>query len=138
VRAAVLHFGKIDILVNGAAGNFLARFSEMSYNAYKAVIDIDTIGTFNVSKAVYELGMKGQTGVIINIVARISGGTYMQAHAGSAKAAVEALTLHLAVELGPQNVRVVGIAPGAIDGTEGFARLKDPEAEHLIRSFIPL
>jgi peroxisomal 2,4-dienoyl-CoA reductase len=66
--------------------------------------------------------MKGRDGVILNILARICA-TYMQTHAGAAKAAVEALTQILAVELGPQGVRVNGIAPGAIQDTEGFDRL---------------
>jgi len=46
-------FGRIDILINGAAGNFLALVENLSYNAFKTVIDIDTIGTFNVTKAVF-------------------------------------------------------------------------------------
>ena len=50
-------------------------------------------------------------------------GTLMQSHAGTAKAGVDALTKHMAVELGPRGIRVVGICPGAIEGTEGFDRL---------------
>jgi peroxisomal 2,4-dienoyl-CoA reductase len=56
-----------------------------------------------------------------------------------AKAAVDALTKHLAVELGPKNIRVNGIAPGPIEGTEGFKKLKDPSAdENNMISMIPL
>jgi peroxisomal 2,4-dienoyl-CoA reductase len=60
VQAVVSEYGHIDILINGAAGNFLAPFSQLSYNAFKAVTDIDTIGTYNVTKAVWEHAMKGR------------------------------------------------------------------------------
>jgi peroxisomal 2,4-dienoyl-CoA reductase len=56
----------------------------------------------------------------------------LQSHAGPAKAGVDALTRHLSVELGPKNVRVVGIAPGAIANTEGFSRLKVDDGEFSI------
>ena len=85
--------------------------------------------------------MKGRPGVIINITARISDGLYLQTHSGSAKAAVESMTKHLAVELGPQNVRVVAIAPGPIEGTEGADRLsgnKDPNDIASFTGWIPL
>jgi 2,4-dienoyl-CoA reductase [(3E)-enoyl-CoA-producing], peroxisomal len=45
--------GKIDILINGAAGNFLAPFESLSVNGFKTVIDIDLMGTFQVTKVVY-------------------------------------------------------------------------------------
>ena len=58
VDKALSHYGKIDILVNSAAGNFLCPASSMSFNAFKTVIEIDTIGTFNVSKAVFDRYLK--------------------------------------------------------------------------------
>lgn len=65
-------------------------------------------------------------GVIINITANLHySGSALQVHSASAKAAVDAMTKVLAVEWGPYDVRVVGICPGAIEGTEGFARLGD-------------
>jgi 2,4-dienoyl-CoA reductase [(3E)-enoyl-CoA-producing], peroxisomal len=71
-----------------------------------------------------------QGGVIINITASLHyNGTLMQAHAGTAKAGVDALTKHMAVELGPRNIRVVGICPGAIEGTEGFDRLSTADKD---------
>ncbi len=75
---------------------------------------IDTVGTFLLSKFTNEYGFKNG-GVIINISAYLhQTGVAMQVHAGSAKAGVDAITRHLSVELGPKNVRVVGICPGAI------------------------
>ena len=84
---------------------------------------IDTVGTFLLSKYVNQIGFKNG-GVIVNISANLHvNGTVLQSHAGTAKAGVDALTKHMAVELGPKGVRVVGISPGIIEGTEGFSRL---------------
>ena len=101
---------------------------------------IDTVGTFLLSKFTAQLSMK-KGGVIINITANLYySGTLLQTHAGTAKAGVDALTKHLAVEYGPRGIRVVGICPGAIEGTEGFDRLSSSEArsDHsLISNIVP-
>ncbi|XP_027718762.1 peroxisomal 2,4-dienoyl-CoA reductase-like isoform X2 [Vombatus ursinus] len=124
VDKALKMFGKIDILINGAAGNFLCAASSISFNAYKTVIDIDTIGTFNVSKVMFEKYFQDHGGVIINITATLDyRGQALQVHAGTAKAAVDAMTRHLAVEWGHHNIRVNSLAPGPISGTEGVRRL---------------
>lgn len=74
--------------------------------------------------------MKAKGGVIINISASLHyNGNALQTHAGTAKAGVDALTKHLAVELGPKKIRVVGICPGPIAGTEGFDRLSKKGSE---------
>ena len=136
VKAAVSEFGGIDILINGAAGNFLSPTSKLSFNAFNTVTSIDTVGTWNVTKAVYEHAMRGHSGVIINIVARLYG-VVMQSHAASAKAAIEALTACHAVEYGPHNVRVNAIAPGGITGTEGFDKLIANHGEPDLEKWIP-
>lgn len=119
-------FGRIDILVNGAAGNFLADAEKLSLNAFKTVIEIDTIGTFMMSKHVFIKWMKQNGGSIINISASLHYlGTLMNSHASAAKAGVDAITKTLALEWGPKGVRVNGVAPGFIEGTEGFERLMD-------------
>lgn len=119
--------GRIDVLVNGAAGNFLATSEKLSTNAIRRVLEIDTLGTFNMSKTVYNHCMKSQgSGVIINISASLHwNGSWGQAHSSAAKAGVDALTRVLACEWGPSGVRVVGVVPGPIQGTEGFHRLAD-------------
>ncbi|KAI9308390.1 2,4-dienoyl-CoA reductase [Cunninghamella echinulata] len=123
VKVAVEKFGRLDFLINGAAGNFLAPFQHLSYNAFRTVIEIDLMGTFNATKAAME-HIKANKGAILNISATLYyTGTPYQQHAGSAKAAIDALTKHWAVELGPHGVRVNGIAPGPIKGTEGMDRL---------------
>jgi peroxisomal 2,4-dienoyl-CoA reductase len=117
-------FGRIDILLNGAAGNFLADAENLSLNAFKTVIEIDTIGTFLMSKWVYSKWMKKNGGSVINISASLHYvGTLLNSHAAAAKAGVDAITKTLALEWGPKGVRVNGVAPGAIEGTEGFERL---------------
>lgn len=109
--------GEIDILVNGAAGNFLCPFEKLSPNAFRNVLMIDTVGTFLLSKFTVQYAMK-KGGVIINITANLHhNGTILQSHAGTAKAGVDALTKHMAVELGPRNIRVVGVSPGPIENT---------------------
>lgn len=127
VSQVVEKFGRIDILVNGAAGNFLCPAESLSIKGFKTVMEIDAIGTFLMSKEVFKQAMKQQrSGVIINITTNLHyNGTAMVVHAGSAKASVDATMKHLAVEWGPYGVRVVGLSPGFIAGTEGMARLSD-------------
>lgn len=119
-------FKRIDLLVNGAAGNFLADAENLSLNAFKTVMEIDTIGTFLMSKLVYTKWMKKNGGNIVNISMSLHHlGTLMQSHSCAAKAAIDALTKTLALEWGPKGVRVNGVAPGPIEGTEGMDRLTD-------------
>ena len=118
------HFGGLDILINNAAGNFSARIEDLSYNAFKTVVDIDLQGTFNMSKAAFTAVMKERGGVVINITAPFEHlGVSWQAHAAAAKAGVISLTRTAAVEWAGLGIRVNGIAPGEIENTEGTDRL---------------
>jgi peroxisomal 2,4-dienoyl-CoA reductase len=123
VDAAAEAFGRLDIVVNGAAGNFLCLAEQLSPNGFGTVVDIDLKGTFNTSRAALpHLRVRG--GVLLNISATLHyGATVAQPHASAAKAGIDALTRNLAAEWGPYGIRVNGIAPGAIDGTEGVERL---------------
>jgi len=117
-------FGQLDIVVNNAAGNFPARVSDLSPNGFKAVVDIDLLGTFNVSKAAYDLWLCDHGGAVVNISAAIQyRGMALQAHVVSAKAGVDALSRTCAIEWGPHGVRVNVVAPGAMSGTEGVKRI---------------
>ncbi|MFO0627912.1 MAG: SDR family oxidoreductase [Polyangiales bacterium] len=132
-------FGGVDIVVNGAAGNFLAPAAQLSNNGFRTVLDIDACGTFNVSRAAFDKALRERGGVILNISATLHySATMLQVHASAAKAAVDAVTRTLAVEWGPLGVRVVGIAPGPIDGTEGMARLAPPGMKDALTEAIPL
>ncbi|XP_031567510.1 peroxisomal 2,4-dienoyl-CoA reductase-like [Actinia tenebrosa] len=128
VKLILQKFKKIDIVVNNAAGNFLCPANKLSYNGMKTVFEIDTFGTFNVSKAVYNSWFKDHGGSVVNITATLHhAATPFQCHAGSAKAAIEAMTRHLAVEWGPDGVRLNCVAPGAIKDTVGFSKLGGPQ-----------
>jgi NAD(P)-dependent dehydrogenase (short-subunit alcohol dehydrogenase family) len=119
-------FGKIDILVCGAAGNFPAPVMGMSANGFKAVVDIDLLGTFNTCRAAYE--HLNRPASVISISANHASVPYaLQAHVCAAKAGVERLTQVLALEWGPEGIRANTINPGPIDGTEGMARLAPTE-----------
>ncbi|KAF5309525.1 hypothetical protein D9619_012362 [Psilocybe cf. subviscida] len=123
VAMTIAKFGRIDYVICGAAGNFLVPISGMSENAFKTVMEIDTIGTFNTIKATIEHVRKSK-GAYIHVSATLHyQGTPFQAHVSAAKAGVDALSAVLAVEEGPNGVRSNVIAPGPIDGTEGMERL---------------
>lgn len=123
VRDTSESLGKIDFLVCGAAGNFMADFNHLSVNAFKSVIDIDLIGTFNTVKACFE-DLKYSKGSIIFISATLHYyGVPFQSHVSAAKSGIDALARSLAVEFGPLGIRVNCIAPGPIGGTEGFNRI---------------
>jgi NAD(P)-dependent dehydrogenase (short-subunit alcohol dehydrogenase family) len=85
----VLHrFGRLDVVVNNAAGNFPVPIAYLSPNGFKAVVDIDLLGTFNVSKAAYELWLREHGGAVVNISAAIQyRGMALQAHVVSARPA---------------------------------------------------
>lgn len=138
IAATIDHFGKIDIVVNGAAGNFLVPAEELSPNGFGAVVDIDLKGTFNVSRAAFAQ-LKENRGQILNISATLHYlGTPMQLHVSAAKAGVDALTRNLAVEWGRYGIRVNGIAPGPIEDTEGMKRLVPEPVKERLRKNIPL
>jgi len=139
VADGIAALGRLDIVVNNAAGNFLAPAANLSYKGFATVQAIDTLGTFNVSKAAFAAWMKGHGGCIINISATLHyTGVPFQVHAGAAKAAIDAMTRHLAVEWGPLGVRVNAIAPGPIDDTEGMSRLAPGDIKHKLAAQIPL
>lgn len=132
-------FGGLDILVNGAAGNFLCQAEHLSAGGFSAVIDIDLKGSFNMASASYEALKTSTSGVILNISATLHyQGTPYQAHVMSAKAGVDALGRSLAAEWGKDNIRVVGIAPGPVEDTEGMRRLAPGGRAKELASRVPL
>ncbi len=126
VDATVAAQGGLDLVVNNAAGNFPVPITGLSTNGFKAVVDIDLLGTFNVTKAAFEAALRDHGGHIVNISAPFElKGASMQAHVAAAKAGVDSLTRTCAVEFGPYDVRVNAVAPGTISGTEGVRRFAE-------------
>ena len=118
--------GRIDLLVNNAAGNFYAPSESLSANAWKSVLEIDLYGTFYCSQAVMPVMRQAGGGRIVSISMTLHyRGWPMMAHATAAKAGVDALTRTLAVEWAPHGIRVNAIAPGPIP-TEGVRKAFTP------------
>ncbi|MDD2899974.1 MAG: SDR family oxidoreductase [Desulfuromonadaceae bacterium] len=132
-------FGLFDVVVSGAAGNFPALLTQMSANAFRSVIDIDLIGTFNVMQAVYPYLLKPGASVVNISAPQATIPMAAQSHVCAAKAGVEMLTRCLALEWGTEGVRVNAIVPGPIDGTEGMQRLASGDAmREATRDSVPL
>jgi peroxisomal 2,4-dienoyl-CoA reductase len=118
--------GRVDLLVNNAAGNFYAPSESLSANAWKSVIEIDLYGTFFCSQAVLPVMRAQGGGVIVNISMTLHyRGWPLMAHASAAKAGIDALTRTLALEWARDRVRVNAIAPGPIP-TEGVKKAFAP------------
>ncbi len=118
--------GRLDLLVNNAAGNFYAPSESLSANAWKSVIEIDLYGTFFCSQAVLPVMREGGGGSIVNISMTLHyRGWPLMAHATAAKAGIDALTRTLALEWARDGVRVNAIAPGPIP-TEGVRKAFTP------------
>ena len=132
-------FGPIDVLVSGAAGNFPSTALGMSPNGFKAVVDIDLLGTFNVLRTAHEFLRKPGASIVNISAPQAMIPMAMQAHVCAAKAGVDMLTRVLAIEWGGDGVRVNSVIPGPIEDTEGMARLAPTPAaaENVVRS-VPL
>ena len=138
VKKTVEKFGKIDFVIAGAAGNFVCDFANLSPNAFKSVVDIDLLGSFNTAKACLK-ELKKSKGYILFVSATFHYyGVPFQGHVGAAKAGIDALAKNLAVELGPLGIRSNCIAPGAIDNTEGLKRLAGKKYKEKALAKIPL
>lgn len=137
----------------GAAGNFLAPISNLSTNAFKSVIDIDVLGSYNTLKATIPhlvksaaqnpnsalQGSPNTGGRIIFVSATLHYvGNPLQAHVMTAKAGVDALSSSVCLEYGPYGITSNIIAPGPIEGTEGMARLAGDEGRKKMSSTVPL
>ena len=143
VKAAIDDFrekrGTIDVLVSGAAGNFPVPAAMLSSNGFKAVTEIDTLGTFHVMRAAYEHLTKPGASIINISAPQAFIATAMQIHVCAAKAGVDMITKTLAIEWGPEGVRVNSVSPGPIEGTEGMERLAPtPEAKARSAKAVPL
>ena len=124
VKVAVDTYGRLDTLVNSAAGNFLAAAEHIKPKGFRTVLEIDAIGTFNTCSAAFAALKASGRGSVLNISATLHyAAAWYQAHAAAAKAAIDSTTRSLALEWGKYNIRVNGIAPGPIADTAGLTKL---------------
>jgi NAD(P)-dependent dehydrogenase (short-subunit alcohol dehydrogenase family) len=130
LRSAFDTYGEIDIILSGAAGNFVAPALGMSANGFRTVVDIDLNGTFNVMRAAFEFLRKPGASLISITAPQAVQAQIYQSHVCAAKAGINMLTKCLAMEWGPAGVRVNAVSPGPIADTEGMKRLApSPEDE---------
>ncbi len=144
VEQTVAELGRVDILINNAAGNFYSPSAELSPNGWRAVVETDLYGTFFCSQAVYPAMRQQGGGRIISISMTLHYcGWPKMAHATAAKAGVDALTKTLALEWAPANITVNALAPGPVPtegATAAFATGQDNDAaiDQEMRRRIPL
>ncbi|KAM1234752.1 hypothetical protein ACFX2J_004301 [Malus domestica] len=147
VESTFQHFGRLDILVNAAAGNFLVSAEDLSPNGFRTVMDIDAVGTFTMCHEALKYLKKGGPGrgssgggTILNISVTLHyTAAWYQVHVSAAKAAVDATMRNLALEWGTDyDIRVNGIAPGPIDDTPGMSKLVPAEINSKARDYMPL
>ncbi|WP_101756675.1 SDR family oxidoreductase [Oceanicoccus sp. KOV_DT_Chl] len=129
MKIACNRFGELDIVIAGAAGNFFAPAVSISSKGFKTVVDIDLIGTYNVFKAAFDCCKKPGSSFIAITAGQAVNPMPYQAHVCAAKAGVNALLKTLAMEWGAAGIRVNGISPGPIEGTEGVERLAPTDEE---------
>src|SRR5688500_9454884 len=114
--------GRLDLLVNNAAGNFYVPSESMSPNAWRSVIEIDLSGTFFCAQAAFPHLRQSGGGSIVNISMTLHyRGWPQMAHATAAKGGIDALTRTLALEWAAHRVRVNAVAPGPVP-TEGVLK----------------
>lgn len=132
-------WGAIDIVLSGAAGNFVSPAATLSANGFKTVVDIDLIGTFNVFRASYPHLAKPGASLIAITAGQAVRPMSLQIHACAAKGGVNMVTQCLALEWGPEGIRVNAISPGPIADTEGMRRLAPTAAAAAaVKARVPL
>ena len=141
VTRVTRHFGKIDILINNAAGNFISRAEELSPNGWNAVIGIVLNGSFYCSRAVgRHMIQRGGGGSIVSILANyVWTGSPGTIHSAAAKAGVMSMTQTLAAEWARHKIRVNAVAPGPVESPGAAKQLwATPEAVQRITDIVPL
>ena len=141
VQRVVRHFGRIDILVNNAAGNFICRAEDLSPNGWNAVIGIVLNGSFYCARAVgRHLIGRGSGGAIVSVLANyVWTGSPGTIHSAAAKAGVMSMTQTLAVEWAKHGIRVNAVAPGPIESPGAARQLwNTPDAVDRITRLVPI
>ena len=141
VAQSVSRFKKIDGLLNNAAGNFISPTEKLSENAFKTIVDIVLLGSFNCTLNAGREMIKSGGGNILSIVTTYAwtGSGYVVPSA-SAKAGVLAMTRSLAVEWAKYNIRSNAIAPGPFPTKGAWSRLVPPglNVEKKMKERVPM
>lgn len=114
VADVMREFGRIDLLVNNAGGQFPSKAEEIRPKGFRAVVETNLTGPFLVSREVFLQSMREHGGSVVNILMNMRSGFPMMAHSGAARAGTANLTHTLAIEWGRYGVRVNAVAPGII------------------------
>jgi citronellol/citronellal dehydrogenase len=115
VGQVIARFGRIDVLINNAGGQFPAPAAAISPKGWEAVVRNNLNGTFYMTREVALQSMlPRKSGSIVNVIANIARGFPGMAHTGAARAGVENLTKSLAIEWAQFDIRVNAVAPGLI------------------------
>ncbi len=131
-------FGKVDVLICGAAANFPAPAEQMSAEGFRKVISVDLLGSFNACRAAFTQ-LKATRGNIIFVSATNAIMPFaFQVHVGSAKAGIDSLMRGLALEWGKYGIRCNSVLPGPIEKTEGLRRLLTEQDIAELRTYVPL
>jgi NAD(P)-dependent dehydrogenase (short-subunit alcohol dehydrogenase family) len=141
VGRVLRHFGRINILVNNAGGNFVCRAEDLSPNGWNAVVGIVLNGSFYCARAVgRHMIARGCGGSIVSILANyVWTGSAGTVHSAAAKAGVMSMTQTLAVEWARHNIRVNAVAPGPIESPGAAKQLwNTADAVQRITEGIPL
>jgi NAD(P)-dependent dehydrogenase (short-subunit alcohol dehydrogenase family) len=140
VQATLERYGRLDILVNNAGANFLAPALQITPNGWRTIVDIVLSGTFFASQAAARAMIDGGGGkMVMNCGANGISGSPLMAHSGVGKAGMMNLVKTLAVEWAPFNIRVNGVAPGAIETSGANERLwPSPEVRERYAHHIPM
>jgi NAD(P)-dependent dehydrogenase (short-subunit alcohol dehydrogenase family) len=141
VHRVIHHYGRIDILVNNAAGNFVCRAEDLTPNGWNAVVGIVLNGSFYCSRAVgRHMIERGKGGAIVSVLANYAWtGSPGTIHSAAAKAGVMSMTQTLAVEWAKHRIRVNAVAPGPIESPGAAKQLwNTPEAVERITKTVPL
>jgi NAD(P)-dependent dehydrogenase (short-subunit alcohol dehydrogenase family) len=137
LQVVVDQWGPLDLVIAGAAGNFIAPAQALSPNGFKAVVDIDLAGTFHTFRAAFPRLRRPGASLLAISSGQAMRPIWGRVHASAAKAGIESLVRTLALEWGPAGVRVNSLCPGPVAGTEGVGRLISDQQAELIAARIP-
>lgn len=131
----IIHtFGRLDLLVNNAGGQFLSPASEISVKGFKTVLELNVVGTFAVTKTAFDLWMKNHGGKIVNVIADVRNGFPLMVHTGAARKAVDNLTKTLCQEWSQYGIRINSVAPGTIISS-GMSNYPPPVQQSVANDF---